>query len=259
MVAAVLLLAGGCSSDSPRAAPGSGRGREVLVSAAVSLMNALDELARQHESATGTRVVLNLGPSNALARQIIAGARADVFVSADQRQMNLVERAGRIDPDSRIDLLANQLAIVASSDAGRPIASARELLEPRFRRVAIGEPNGVPAGVYARHYLESLGIWSRLERRVIAFPSVRAALTAAENGDVDAAIVYRSDARSAKRTRLLYLVPRESGPQIAYPAAVIKDGPNTEGGRQFVDFLRSEAAARTFERYDFSPLRSAAQ
>ena len=161
------------------------------MSAAVSLTEVLQQAAPIYQAKTGERVVLNLGASNTLARQIAFGAGVDVFISADEAQMNVV--AAQVDSSSRVDLLSNRLAIAVPDDRPRSMASARDLLDPAIRRIAIGDPAAVPAGVYAKQYLQTLGIWADLAMKVIPSGSVRLALVAVESGAADAAIVYHTD------------------------------------------------------------------
>jgi molybdate transport system substrate-binding protein len=193
---------------------------ELLVSAAASLTNALTEIARQYERARGGRVVLNVGSSSGLARQIVNGAPVDVFLSADEAQMDAVAAAGLLDNASRADLLSNQLVIVVP--AGRtPFASPRDLTAASIRHVALADPAAVPAGVYAKAYLESLGLWTALQPKVVPTLDVRAALAAVDSGNADAAFVYRTDAAIAHRTSIAFAVPVAAGPRIVYPAAAL--------------------------------------
>ena len=135
----------------------------ITVSAAVSLTESLQEIAKVYERAGG-RVSLNLAASNVLSRQIVNGAPADVFISADEAQMALVEKAGLIAAGSRVVLLRNQLAIVVRTDRSGDLASAAALASPDVKRIAIGDPDAVPAGVYARSYLERIGLFARLRQ-----------------------------------------------------------------------------------------------
>jgi molybdate transport system substrate-binding protein len=242
------LLALACGG----AAPPVQRG-EVVVSAAVSLTDAMQQIARAYEAGGGDRLVLNLGASNTLARQIAAGARVDVFISADEAQMDAVH--GDLVPQSRVDLLSNQLAIAVPRDRARRLASARELSDPGFRRIAIGDPAAVPAGVYARVYLEKIGLWSTLQRRLVPAGSVRLALAAVENGAADAAIVYRTDIAAARGASEAYVVPSEDGPRIVYPAAAVRTGANQPGAQQLLSFLQGPESAAIFRRAGFRPLR----
>src|SRR5688572_12427907 len=160
--------------------------QEVLVSAAASLADVIATLARTYERQTGVRVVVNTGASNTLARQITAGATVDLFISADEAQMDAVR--SEVVAGSRVNLLSNQLAIAVPADRPRRLRSARELTDPAFKRIAMGDPTAVPAGVYAKAYLEKLGIWSTLAPSTVPSASVRLALAAVENGAADAAI-----------------------------------------------------------------------
>jgi molybdate transport system substrate-binding protein len=223
--------------------------REVIVSAAVSLTQVLQQLAPIYQKQTGDHVLLNLGASNTLARQINFGAGPDVFISADEAQMNAV--AARIDPASRVDLLSNQLAIAVPDDRPRTMNSARDLLDPAVKRIAIGDPAAVPAGVYARQYLEMLGIWQQLSPKVVPSGSVRLALSAVESGAADAAIVYRTDIATATHAREALVIPASAGPRIVYPAARVLAGPNPDGARRLLAFLKSPDATAVFTRAGF--------
>src|SRR5688572_18319167 len=188
---------------------------DVLVSAATSLTDVLQRVAAAYEVRTAARVVLNFGASNTLARQIEAGAPVDLFISADAAQMDAVR--ARIVAATRVDLLSNQLAVAVPDDRPRAIRSARDLADPAIRRVAIGDPAAVPAGVYARQYLQRAGVWPLIEPKVVPAGSVRLALAAIENGAADAAIVYRTDVAAARRARLAFVVPEADAPRIVYP------------------------------------------
>lgn len=228
------------------------QGREVTVSAAASLTDVLRQLAAIYEERSGERVILNFAASNTLARQIQAGARIDLFFSADEAQMDAV--AGRIEPYSRVDLLSNELAIAVPDDRPRRFRSAHDLAAPEIRRIAIGDPAAVPAGVYARAYLEQQGLWTRLAPAIVPAGSVRLALAAVENGAADAAIVYRTDVATARRARLALVIPRSEGPRIVYPVAALRDAPNRAGARRLLAFLQSAEAAEVFARSGFVPL-----
>lgn len=226
---------------------------DVVVSAAASLADVLHDLASAYQGRTGERVVINIGASNTLARQVRAGAHVDLFISADEAQMDAVRDA--IVAGTRVDLVSNQLAIVVPDDRRRLMTSARALLDADIRRVAIGDPAAVPAGVYAKQYLERFGLWSALQPKVVPAASVRLALAAVESGAADAAIVYATDAAAAHRATVAYVVPLRDGPRIAYPAAVISTGANVAGGRRFLTFLQSDDARRRFANAGFRVVR----
>ena len=221
--------------------------QEVLVSAAASLAEVMENVGRAYETGTGVRVVVNTGASNTLARQILAGAAVDLFISADESQMETVRT--EIVAGSRVNLLSNQLAIAVPADRSRSLKSARDLAQPSFRRIAIGDPAAVPAGVYAKAYLQKLGVWESVSARIVPSASVRAALAAVENGAADAAIVYRTDLTGARRASLALAIP--DGPRIVYPAAVIRGGRNRVAATRLLAWLQGAEASRIFDAAGF--------
>lgn len=232
-------------------APVAAQPTGVVVSVAASVYDALDEIAGLYRAATGVTVALNAGGSNALARQIVEGAKAGLFISADSRQMDVVEKAGRVVAGTRTRLLTNELAVIVPQQAPADRTVAR-VLEGGVARLAMGEPAAVPAGVYARAWLERQGSWTRLEAKVIPFPTVTAVLSAVANGRVDAGIVYRTDAMSSKNVRVIARVSPKEHPylDISYPAAVIS-GPSEAEAKKFLEFLKGKAAREVFDRRGF--------
>jgi molybdate transport system substrate-binding protein len=199
---------------------------EVDVAAAASLQDALEGVRPLYEEKTHDKVVFNFGGSNALARQIRAGAPVDVFFSADESQMNSVAVT------DRHDILGNRLLILGNLRAAR--------------RVALANPAAVPAGVYAKAYLQSVGLWREVEPKVIPTENVRAALAAFEGGNVDAAIVYVTDAPKLRGQIVDW--------DIRYPAAVVRGSRHEAAAHRFVAFLRSAEAMAVFKRFGFRPL-----
>jgi molybdate transport system substrate-binding protein len=244
----VLLLFAGL------APPQAGPAQPITVAAAVSLSEVLEEIAKAYATAGGSAVRFNLAGSNVLARQIVNGAPADVFISADAAKMDVVDKAGAVLAGSRLDLVANQLAIVATPERVDFVRREFARATGELRRVAIGDPAAVPAGVYARRYLEQRGLWTAYEARIVPTTNVRAALTAVETGSVDAAIVYVTDLVAARTAVLAYAVPAGDGPRIVYPGAVLTASRNPAEGRKFLAFLRQPVAAAIFARHKFRPL-----
>ncbi len=223
----------------------------LVVSVAASVYDALDEIAGLYRAATGVTVALNAGGSNTLARQIVEGARVGLFLSADNRQMDVVEKAGRIAAGTRTRLLTNELAVIVPTSAARDLTMG-QLLEGRVARLAMGESGAVPAGVYGRAWLEHEGAWTRLESKVVPFPTVTAVLSAVVNGRVDAGIVYRTDAMTSKEVRVIARVmPKDHVYlDISYPAAVVA-GPAEAEAKKFLEFLKGPAARAVFDRRGF--------
>jgi molybdate transport system substrate-binding protein len=234
-------------------------GDPITVSAAVSLTEAMQEIGTAFETSTGQRVIFNFGGSNVLARQIVNGAPVDVFISADTAQMDLVERARLAVVGSRAAITSNRLAIVVRRDRASPPTSAAALADASVRRIAIGDPEAVPAGVYARQYLERVGVWERLQRKLLPSANVRAALAAVENGSADAGIVYVTDVRAARELTVSLTISGPDAPRIAYPACVVASSRRAEAASRFLQFLQAPAAAEIFRRHGFQPLNSAAE
>jgi molybdate transport system substrate-binding protein len=221
---------------------------ELMVFAAASLTDALTEVDRGFEASSDTKVLLNLAASSDLARQIRAGAPADVFFSADRAQMGSLVDAGLVRSAEQVALLSNTLVVIV------PRTSTLKLVRPedlrQVRRLALADPAVVPAGVYARTWLESLDLWRELADRVVATLNVRAALDAVESENVDAGVVYRTDAALARRSRIAFEVPADKGPRITYVVAPLS-GTSSPHARPFVRYLRSKAARTVFERHGF--------
>jgi molybdate transport system substrate-binding protein len=225
----------------------------LTVCAAVSLTEALEAAAEAYRRAGGGSVRFNVAGSNVLARQLANGAPADLFISADEAQMDVAAGAGAIDHATRVDLLANRLAVIARPDRGE-IRDIRALSGPDVRRVAIGDPVAVPAGVYARQYLRAVGLWDAIQSRLVPVGNVRAAVAAVENGSADAAIVYETDAAIARTAVVAFVVSGAGAPRIVYPAAVVASSRRHEAAARFLLFLRGPHGAEIFRRYKFSPL-----
>jgi molybdate transport system substrate-binding protein len=243
-----------CSLLAALLAAGAVAGAEELyVLAAASLSDALEDVARPWKRQTGHAVVFNFGASSDLARQVRAGAPADVLLSADEAQMDGLEKDGFVRAGDRVDLLSNSLVVVVPVDSAARPAGPADLLV--FRKIALADPEAVPAGVYARAWLEGQGLWARLRERIVPALNVRAALAAVESGNADAGVVYKTDAAGSKRARVAFEVPRSEGPAIVYPLAPLA-GSTKAATAAFVKHLRSAAALEVFVRHGFVGLES---
>lgn len=231
---------------------------ELQVLAAASLRDALTEVVTSYERQTGDRVRLDFGASSTLALQIEKGAPADLFFSADEAKMDELDRHGRLLAGTRRSLLGNSLAVVVPADDARPLLSIGELAGPRCRRLALAEPQTVPAGVYARTYLERLGLWPQLRDRVLPTANVRAALAAVAAGNADAAIVYLTDAAVSKRVRVALAIPAGEGPRITYPVAVLAESREPTAARRLLAAIASPAGLAVFARHGFLAASAAA-
>jgi molybdate transport system substrate-binding protein len=225
---------------------------ELQVAAAASLTDALQEIGPAFSREQGAVVRFNFAASSTLAMQIREGAPIDVFISADELQMDGVARQNLLMPRTRRAILSNSLVIVVPADSRAAIHSAADLASPAIAAIAIAEPSRVPAGVYAKQYLEGTGLWARLASRIVPTDNVRATLAAVESGNVDAGIVYRTDAAISKRVRVAVVIAGPKAPPISYSAAVIRDTSVPGLAAAFVNYLTSPAARRVFGRYGFA-------
>lgn len=229
---------------------------EIMVFAAASLTDALKEIGPAYEKKTGDRPFFNLAASSMLARQIQEGARADVFFSADEEKMDGLEKKGAIVPGTRRSLLSNSLVIVVANDGTFSLKEPEDL--KKAKRIALAEPKTVPAGIYARKYLEQAGLWPKVIDAVIPTENVRAAMAAVESGNVDAGIVYKTDAQISKKVKIAYEVPVKDGPSISYPMAVVKESKNPDKAADFLRYLESEESTKVFEKYGFIVVKPSA-
>lgn len=233
----------------------STNGEDLLVSAAVSLTDTMKEIGTRNEKQSGDRIMFNFGASSLLARQIEEGVPADVFVSADEAQMDRLEKAGRIEAGTRIDLLTNKLVIVTREDSPIQIDVVQDLAKPTVSRIAIADPQSVPAGVYARQVLANAGIWESVQGRIVPAENVRAALAIVEAGNAELGIVYATDASALSAIRVLLTVPAELSPKIIYPAALINNSAHAGAARRFLTFLKSNEAAQIFQSAGFGVVK----
>jgi molybdate transport system substrate-binding protein len=227
------------------------RAEEIHVFAAASLTDVLQEIARSYEKISGDKVLFNFGASSFLARQIEAGAPCEIFFSADEARMDDLQKKGLTEKETRVSRLSNTLVIVVASDSNLNLTNATSLPEPNVKRIALADPAVVPAGVYAKEYLQKIGLWERVRKKVIPTDNVRAALAAVEAGNVDAAIVYKTDAAISKKTKVTLEVPRDQGPAISYPMAMVKQTRKTDAARKFFEHLKGYKASAFFEAAGF--------
>jgi molybdate transport system substrate-binding protein len=224
---------------------------EITVFAAASLTDSLKEIAADYEKSSGDKVTFNLGASSTLARQIDAGAPADIFFSADEAQMDGLAKQGLIDASTRKSRLGNSLVVVIPGDSTLQIQSAGDLTNAAVKQIALADPKAVPAGVYAKAWLTRQQLWPAIEPKVVPTENVRAALAAVESGNVELGVVYKTDAGISKMVKIAYEVPRADAPDISYPMALVKDSRQPEAAKKFLDYLSSKEAGQVFTRYGF--------
>lgn len=226
---------------------------DVTAFAAASLKEAMDDQARQFAAATGNKVIVSYGASNALAKQIEAGAPADIFISADLDWMDYIDQKRLVAPNTRFELLRNTLVLIA------PVSSVSALkIGPNFglaaalgnEKLAMANPDSVPAGKYGKSALEKLGVWPSVEKQVARAENVRAALALVSRGEAPFGIVYRTDALADKGVRIVDTFPPDSHPPIIYPAALLVTS-KSAAARPLLDHLRSAPARAVWEKYGF--------
>ncbi len=220
---------------------------ELLVFGAASLTEALEDLGRAYEAKTGQHVAYSFGASSDLARQIQAGAPADVFFSADTAKMDILEKAGLVRAGDRREFLSNALVVMVPKDSTASLSSPDGLLA--FPKIALADPAAVPAGVYAKKWLARVGLWEKIEPKVVPTLDVRGALSAVESGGVAAAIVYRTDAEIAKAAKIIYAV--KDGPEILYSVAPVASSRHPADAAAFAAFLAGPDGRAEFEKRGF--------
>jgi molybdate transport system substrate-binding protein len=230
---------------------GVARTDEILVSAAASLTDVLNEIGKGYQSKSKNTVKFNFGPSSGLARQIDEGAPADIFFSADLKQMDNLDQKGRLEPGTRKNLLSNQLVMIVPADSKLTLKSPQDLLKSDVKKIALAEPSSVPVGVYSKKYLTDVGLWNKVESKVVPVQDVRATLASVESGNVEAGFVYKTDAAISKKVKIVYEVPLDKGPKITYPVAIVKDSKHKAAARDFMNDIQTPGSKELFKKYGF--------
>jgi molybdate transport system substrate-binding protein len=235
--------------------PAPAAAQELVLSVAVSMKEAVEELARGFTSGRpGVVLRFNFGASGELQKQIEAGAPVDLFVSAAQRQMDELEKAGLIVPTSRRAFARNVLTVIKPADSRLDISKPGDLLDPRVKRVVIGNPKTVPVGQYSEDSLRAFGLWERMQPRLVFAENVRQALDYVVRGEVDAGFVYTTDAATRiGRITEAFRPGEDTYRPIVYPAAVMAASRQRLLAQSFVDFLVSREGQAVLARLGFQP------
>ena len=224
---------------------------ELTVSAAASLSNAFKDMGPAFEAANpGTKLLFNFAASDALLAQISKGAPVDVFASADQETMDKAQAQNLLVAGTRRNFANNALVLITPADGAVHLTALADLQKPEVKRIALGKPEGVPAGRYAKGALEAAKLWTSVEPKAVFATNVRQALDYVARGEVEAGFVYATDAAVQKdKVKLAFSVPTEVA--ISYPVAVVTGGPNAEAARKFVDYVLSPAGQAVLAKYGF--------
>ena len=227
----------------------------LTVSAATSLQNVLKDIEPAYRKRIPTvTITYNLGSSGALQQQIEQGAPVDIFISAAPKQMNALQTKGLLLTDTRRNLLKNQVVLIAPKNV-TSISNFKDLKGNSVRKISIGDPESVPAGQYSKEVLTSLNLYNQIQAKLVFAKDVRQVLSYVESGDVDAGLVYITDAKVSDRIKVIATAPESSHAPIIYPVAVLKDSKNPDAAKAFVQFLASEEGKAVFEKYGFSTVR----
>ncbi|MGY6270416.1 molybdate ABC transporter substrate-binding protein [Achromobacter denitrificans] len=224
---------------------------DLVVSAAASLTNAFKEVAQGYEKEhPGTKVVLNFGASDVLLQQIVKGAPADVFASADQKAMDKAVEEKAVKPASRVDFAANQVVLIVPADSKADIASLKDLTREEVKRIAYGNPASVPVGRYTQGALQAAGLWDAVQAKSVLAQNVRQSLDYVARGEVDAGFVFATDAAiMADKVKVAVRVPSQT--PVTYPIAVTTREAAAKEAESFVAYVLSPAGQAILSRYGF--------
>ncbi len=227
---------------------------KATVYAAASATNALTDIIKIFSEKKMGEITASFASSSTLAKQIEQGAPADIFLSANPKWMDYLEEKKMLEAGSRFDLLGNRIVLIAPPDSGIKVK-----IGPGFdltgmlgeEKLAMGDPDHVPAGIYGKQALESLGIWKSLSPKAARCKDVRAALALVAQGETPLGIVYATDAAISKKVKVAAVFPEDSHPAITYPVALVA-GKSAAAAKKFLEFLKSPEAKTVFEKYGFS-------
>ena len=243
----LLILISGCTERQQN---------ELSVFAAISLKDALTEIGEAFAAENQVNVYYNFAASTTLQRQLEKGASGDVFISASPRQVVALETHGLLEAESRQNLLTNRLVLVSDEAAEISVETPTHLVVPEISRIAIGHPDIVPAGAYAKEALIHFGLWEALHPKLIFGTDVRATLAYVTAGNVDIAIVYKTDTTLTENINVLYQLPPEAYTPIIYPAVVMKSSLRKQLAHRFITYLQSVEIGEIFEKHGFTLLAS---
>jgi molybdate transport system substrate-binding protein len=233
------------------------RQANLTISAAISMKDSLDEVQRDFTAANPSIIAAcNYGASGTLQQQIEQGAPVDVYLSASPKQMDALEKKGLLLPGTRKNLLRNEVVLIVPKDSRFRVSSFQDLARPDVKQIALGEPTTVPAGEYAKEVLTYLGIYGVVKPKAVLAKDVRQVLTYVETGNVDAGVVYSTDAASSSKVKAVATAPEKSHTPVVYPMAVIKNSKEPAAARAFEDFLFGAQARAIFQKCGFIPAGS---
>lgn len=253
MIAVALCLSSCASSDGVTAGEATVGHVELTISAAASLTDALEEVRGVYADYNDNVTLLyNLGSTGALQTQIEEGAPADLFLSAASQNMNELVDGGFIEESKQTNLLGNELVVVVPADSKHNLSSMQDLQGDKLLKIAIGIPESVPAGIYAKEALVKEGLWNDLQDKLVQAKDVRQVLSYVETGNADAGLVYRTDAILSSKSKIAFAVEADSYQPINYPVGIVKESKNQEATAAFYEFLQSQEALDIFVKHGFA-------
>jgi molybdate transport system substrate-binding protein len=226
---------------------------ELNISAANSLTDAITEINALYISENPeVSILINLASSGTLLQQIENGAPCDVFLSAATTQMNALQNKGLILNETRRNFVTNSVVLIVPVNSTLGITSFNDLVTNQINKISIGDPGSVPAGTYAQQVFDLLNLFSAVQPKLVLASNVRQVLTYVETGDVDAGVVYSTDALSSSKVKVVATAPAEINNKIIYPAAIVKASKNVDAAQKYLNFLFGESARAIFAKYGFS-------
>lgn len=225
---------------------------DLMVSAAISLTDALQELKTVYEKEHNVSLTFNLGSSGKLAQQIENDAPSDVFISANEDWMDRLVEKNKIDSESLIDLTGNAIVLITGEDTDRAIDSISDIQPDELDQVAIGNPDSVPAGKYTEQTLKNLHLWEPIGDHIILAKDVRQVLTYVETGNTDLGFVYESDAQTSDKVKIMAIADDALHDPIIYPGAVVSESNQQDAATQFLEFLTTREAQAIFKKHGFT-------
>lgn len=249
----VLALVTGCGGAKQEAPAAKAEPVELNVSAAVSMKDALAEIQKNFQAKKpNVSIRFNLGSSGSLQKQIEQGAPADLFISAAPKQMDELEAKNLIKKETRKNLVENSLVLIVPKDSTLGLKAYPDITKDAVKKVAIGEPESVPAGQYAMQVLKKLELWEKIKDKAVQAKDVRTVLTYVETGNVDAGIVYGTDAAVSGKIKIAATAPAGSHEPIVYPVAVLSGAKQPQAAQDFLAYLNEPEAKAVLEKYGFT-------
>ena len=247
-----LLLAAGCGGTKPAPPPAPAQPVELNISAAASLKDAMTEIQANYQKVKpNVKLVINLGASGSLQKQIEQGAPADIFISAAPKQMNELEAKNLVNKATRKNLVENKLVLIVPQDSKLGLAKFEDLTKAGVQKLGVGEPAVVPAGQYTQQVLQKMGLWDQLKDKVVFAKDVRTVLAYVETGNVEAGFVYKTDAAISKKVKVAAIAPEGTHEPIIYPAAVLSGTKQQKAAEEFLAYMAGPEGKTVFEKYGF--------